>query len=98
MTAKLNVTPRVNVDAETTRWYREIARQVNSLSEGAIAASYNARTAAPTAGTYQQGDSIRNSAPTELGTALSKYVITGFLCVLSGTPGTWVELRSLTGN
>lgn len=95
---KLNQTPRANVDAETARWYREIAIQVNSLSGGAIAASYNARTAAPTAGTYQQGDIIRNSAPAELGTALSKYVITGWACVASGTPGTWVELRSLTGN
>ena len=95
---KLNSTPRANVDAETARWYREIARQVNSLSEGAIAASYNARTAAPTAGTYQQGDSIRNSAPTELGTALSRYVVTGWLCVAAGTPGTWVQTRSLTGN
>lgn len=28
---KLNVTPRMNVDADTTRWYREIARAVNGL-------------------------------------------------------------------
>lgn len=95
---KLNQTARVNVDAETARWYREIARQVNGLSEGAISASYNALTAAPTAGTYQQGDFIKNSAPAELGTASSKYVVTGFLCVVSGTPGTWVQTRSLTGN
>lgn len=95
---KLNKTPRVNVDAETARWYREIAYQVNALSEGAISANYNALTAAPTAGTYQQGDTIKNSAPTELGSVSSKYVITGWVCSVAGTPGTWLQLRSLTGN
>jgi hypothetical protein len=34
---KLNVTPRVNVDAETARWYREVAQQVNAISEGRVA-------------------------------------------------------------
>jgi len=95
---KLNLTARANVDAETARWYREIARQVNSLSEGAISATYNALTTAPTAGTYQAGDVIKNSAPTELGATSSKYVVTGWMCVASGTPGTWVQTRSLTGN
>lgn len=37
---KLNTTPRVNVDAETARWYREIAQQVNALSENKRAAYY----------------------------------------------------------
>lgn len=95
---KLNTTPRVNVDAETARWYREIARQVNALSEGSIAAAYNAATAAPTTGTWAAGDQIRNSAPAELGTAGAKYVTTGFICTVAGTPGTWLPLRSLTGN
>lgn len=95
---KLNVTPRVNVDAETARWYREIARQVNALSEGSISANYNATTSAPTTGTWSKSDQIKNSAPAEAGSAGSKYVITGFLCVSGGTPGTWVQLRSLTGN
>ena len=96
--AKLNITPRASVDAETTRWYREIAQQVNGLSEGKIAASYQAITVAPTTGTYQQGDFVTNSAPTELGAAGSKYVILGFACVVAGTPGTWLQSRSLTGN
>ena len=95
---KLNLTARANVDAETARWYREIARQVNALSEGSIAAVYNAAPAAPTTGTWAKGDQIRNSAPAELGAASSKYVVTAFLCVSSGTPGTWLPLRSLTGN
>ncbi len=95
---KLNTTPRVNVDAETARWYREIATQVNTLSEGSIVARYNAATSAPAAGNYTLGDRIANSAPSELGTAGSKYVVTDFLCTVSGAPGTWVSLRSLTGN
>lgn len=37
---KLNVTPRVNVDAETARWYREIAQQVNAISENKRTAFY----------------------------------------------------------
>lgn len=95
---RLNVIPRSNVDAETVRWYKEIAYQVNQVSEGKIAGAYNASTAAPTSGTWTQGDFIRNSAPTELGTASSKYVIFGWSCVASGTPGTWVQCRFLTGN
>lgn len=93
---KLNVTARTNVDTETTRWYREIARQVNSLSEGSMAASYNAQTSAPTTGSYQIGDVIRNRTPAELGTAGAKYLITGWTCI--ATPCTWVQNRSLTGN
>lgn len=78
--------------------FRNIAQKVNSIADGDIAAFDNAYTAAPTSGTWRQGDSIRNSAPSELGSVGSKYVITGWQCVASGTPGTWVQLRSLTGN
>ena len=95
---KLNRTSRSQVDAETERWFKQIAQQVNGLSEGQIVASYNARTAAPTTGTYFQGDEIRNSVPAELGVATTKYVIRGWICVASGTPGTWVAERCLTGN
>jgi hypothetical protein len=72
--------------------------QVNSLSEGHISASYNAATAAPTTGTHAAGDFIRNSAPSELGGAGSKFVVLGFLCTVAGTPGTWLSCRVLTGN
>jgi hypothetical protein len=79
---------------------REMESQVNLLAEGQIAASYSAYTAAPTgtAQAYSQGDFLRNSQPTELGAAGSKYVVLGFVCVASGTPGTWVACRCLTGN
>ena len=96
--AKLNITPRFDVDADTSRWYREIARQVNGLSEGSISANYQAATSAPTTGTFAKGDRVKNSAPEELGVALSKYVILGWVCVAAGTPGTWVQSRTLTGS
>jgi hypothetical protein len=80
------------------RELREHATQVNLLSEGRIVASYNALTSTPTAGTNMQGDFVKNSAPSELGTAGSKYVVEGWVCVVSGSPGTWVQKRFLTGN
>ncbi len=54
-------------------------------------------TAAPTSGTWAQGDKCKNTAPVESGSAGSKYVITGWVCVTSGSPGTWKEMRVLTG-
>jgi hypothetical protein len=90
--------PLQNVDAETTKWYRNIAQQVNGLAEGSISALHQAITAAPTTGTWMQGDYVTNSAPAEVGSASSKYVILGWVCTVAGTPGTWLETRSLTGN
>lgn len=78
--------------------FRRHATQVNLLSEGYLSAVTNAMPAAPTNGTWAQGDFIRNSAPTEQGSSGSKYVVFGFLCVAGGEPGTWVEMRFLTGN
>jgi hypothetical protein len=75
-----------------------VIEQVNGLTEGQVSAVQNANTAPPTTGTYQKGDFIRNSAPAELGAAGSKYVITGWICAAAGTPGTWLQCRSLTGN
>lgn len=80
------------------RLYRDTATQLNLLSEGYIQAATNAATAAPTAGTWNRGDFIRNSAPSELGAVGQKYVLMGWICVASGTPGTWLQSRTLTGN
>ncbi len=55
-------------------------------------------SAAPVAGDWLAGDYIRNMAYTELGTGGSKYIVRGWACIASGTPGTWVEDRGLTGN
>lgn len=96
---RLNLTPRVGMsDPMLQRELREHADQVNHLTEGRMSALHSATTAAPSSGVWQAGDSVRNSAPAELGTAGSKYVIEGWTCVASGTPGTWVQKRFLTGN
>ena len=96
---KLRTTPTVaTTDPVLQRELREHATQVNLLSEGRIVAFYSAVTAAPTTGAWMQGDSLMNSAPVEAGTAGSKYVVEGWTCVVSGTPGTWLPRRFLTGN
>lgn len=95
---KLNTISRANVDPDVSLWNKQVAQQVNALSEGRLVATYNAYTAAPTTGTWAQGDYIKNSAPAEAGVALSKYVILGWVCTAAGTPGTWLQCRSLTGN
>jgi len=87
---------RFNV--QLTQIYREFANQLNGISEGYLVAATNASTAAPTTGTWSVGDFVRNSAPAELGSASSKYVIYGFICTVGGTPGTWLQCRYLTGN
>ena len=95
---KLNTTPRIQADVALLRELKEHAAQVNALSEGRMAGTYNAQTAAPTTGTWAIGDYIKNSAPAEAGSAASKYVILGWVCTVSGTPGTWLQCRALTGN
>lgn len=55
-------------------------------------------TAAPTTGTWSQSDMVRNTAPSEAGSASSKYVVIGWVCTVGGTPGTWLPMRTLTGN
>lgn len=87
-----------NFLTQLTTLYRDIAKQLNLLTEGHIQAVTNAATAIPTAGTYQQGDKIWHNMPVEAGTAGSKYVTIGFVCVAAGTPGTWLPMRVLTGN
>ena len=94
---RISTTPRAQVDQETARWMREVAKQINALSEGRAVALYQSASSVPTTGTYAQGDFVANNTPTELGTAGSKYVIDGWKCVVGGTPGTWVECRYLTG-
>lgn len=81
-----------------TMLFRDVAQQVNGVTEGKVSAITNAYTSYPTSGTWSQGDFIRNSAPSELGIAGSKYVILGWVCTAAGSPGTWVSCRALTGN
>lgn len=97
--AKLPQNPQIqNAQPELLKLLREITNQVNAITEGQSYAFHGAMTSAPTTGSWAVGDMVKNSSPTELGTTGSKYVITHFVCVASGTPGTWVACRSLTGN
>lgn len=95
---KLNTTPRVNGDPAMMRELREHATQVNLMAEGRLSGTYNATTAAPTTGTWARGDFVRNSEPSEAGAGGSKYIVTGWICTVGGTPGTWLPARVLTGN
>lgn len=78
--------------------FRDLTLQLNQVTEGAIYAHHNAMTGPPTTGRYLQGDYIKNKSPSEQGTAGSKYVVKGWVCVADGEPGTWVQDRALTGN
>ena len=83
--------------------FREIIRiledVINRAFEGRIYQHYSS-TAAPTGSTvsWQVGDMVWNSNPIELGTAGDAYLIMGWKCVSAGAPGTWHEMRVLTGN
>ena len=76
---------------------REHGNALDAIVAGKISATALA-TAPPTGGTWSAGDFVRNAAPAELGTAAAKYVILGWVCTVSGTPGTWLQCRTLTGN
>jgi hypothetical protein len=95
---KANSQPRIKTDPLLERELREHALLLNLMTDGRLTGTNNATTAAPTTGDHARGDFVRNSEPSEAGSASSKYVILGFLCVTAGTPGTWVEVRALTGN
>jgi hypothetical protein len=75
-----------------------ICAKVNAMASGRLAGTDLTATAMPTTGMYAQGDFVRNSTPVEAGAATAKYVITGWICVAGGTPGTFKESRVLTGN
>lgn len=47
---------------------------------------------------WTKGDVRINTDPRELGEKGSKYIVEGWKCISSGTPGEWVELRAFTGN
>lgn len=77
---------------------RSSNQKVNGLADGRFSARDRVAVSVPTAGSFATGDFVANSAPAELGTAGSKYVLNGWLNVAGGSPGTFVQQRSLTGN
>lgn len=97
-TLPANVTQEVRVlYPALTKFMRETAQKVNQVSSGVYAGFDGQGTAAPTTGTWAQGDFVRNSNPTVQGGGGSQYVVLGFICVAGGTPGTWAQFRGLTG-
>ena len=104
---RLDPFPRFPADSvqlirKLTDLFRDTAKQVNDLTEGRVSAVTNAATTVPTTGTWKQGDFVRNSAPVEAGGAGSKYVVTGWVRITTGSTNVlntdWVALRCLTGN
>lgn len=100
---RLNTDPRLpqNEDQKALkqRLYeinRDVATQVNAISEGLLQGASNAAASVPTTGSYVKGDFVRNSAPVELGTAGNKYVVWAWLCIAA--PLTFVQMRAPTGN
>lgn len=73
-----------------------VGTDLRKMSDGRLAGFVSA-PAAPTGGSYALGDTVRNSAPAVAGGAGSQYVIVGWICTVAGNPGTWVEMRTLTG-
>lgn len=49
-------------------------------------------------GHWLRGSIRYNEAPVEEGPPGQRYTLLGWRCVREGTPGTWVEMRTLTGN
>lgn len=65
--------------------FRGLSSQINGLSEGRAVATYNAAAAPPAGGEHFHGDYVRNIAPVASGGQITM----GWVCVASGTPGTW---------
>lgn len=105
---KLEENPQLPINPDSTyardlnfvlsRLFRNIAQKVNAIGDGRIAGSDFTAASVPTTGTFRQGDRVWNSAPVEAGTAGSKFVTLGWVCVAGGSPGTLLPIRTLTGN
>jgi hypothetical protein len=78
-------------DPALIRVLQEFAAQLNDNTEGRISAFHTSGTAAPTTGTWQQGDFHKNTAPAGASPT------TGWICTVSGTPGTWVAVPGGVG-
>jgi hypothetical protein len=66
--ARLNMYPRIgSSDPTLLRELGEHAQLINAMTDGRLAGTNNATTAAPTTGPHAQGDYVRNSAPSEAG-------------------------------
>lgn len=96
---KLSADPRLpgHMDSELRARLYELWRSF-ALSINTGSMWDDEGTAIPTSGSFSVGYKRKNSAPSELGSGGSKYLIIGWCCVASGSPGTWTDMRVLTGN
>lgn len=90
--SKINANPQLGYDDNIlflkqtlATILRDHANNINGISDGSIDAYLN-MTAAPTTMSWKQGDFIKNSAPTGASPTI------GWICTVSGTPGTWVAV------
>ena len=70
---------------DRARWHdilTSVVRQVDDLTEGRSSAYHGVMDAPPTSGSWVRGDWIKNRLPSPSG-------MFGWICVESGTPGTW---------
>ena len=98
---KLPLDPRLPISNSNTSSLTQRLYDVLRESAKAFNDSYmwdGMGSAAPTTGTWAQSDKYKNTSPIESGSGGSKYVVIGWVCTVSGTPGTWLDMRVLTGN
>jgi hypothetical protein len=81
--ALVNRIPRQYDTAAMQEVIRQIEQQANALAEGSITARHAAMTSFPTTGSAARGDIVWNSTPSDTG-------FIGWVCTVSGSPGTWV--------
>ena len=88
-----NLEPFPQRDADTPyTWYSWFDKVRNILQQ-----SNQTSTNTPTTGTHFVGEFVQNDTPLELGLIGYKFIIFGWVCITSGSPGTWKEVRTLTG-
>lgn len=97
--SKLDLAARVPLEYERQTFadiIRAICGQVNPLSEGKLAARYNAQASVPTgtAASFAVGDFVPDSNCT----VTNGSVRLGWVCTAPGTPGTFQEARALIAN
>ncbi len=72
--------------------FRQILNMLGAISDGR-AVGYTTMDAPPTAGDWYQGDQVKNSKPTVQN---GGFIVLGWVCVESGKPGIWKEIRCQT--
>ena len=103
--SKLSLDNQVPPDYDRSNFaliMRAIMGQVNPLSEGRLAARYQAQASMPSSVAAAVGDVVFDSNCTVRGSVApgvaASYVRMGWVCtVASSTNATWQEMRVLTG-